>query len=224
MQGRLLMMPSSSHVLNHQLIFHIIYGPGQFHHRQNKGEERRGEIWQKNQHLLSKQSATADGKRQDKKSWASPRRFGKKSNSSQQLVARSSHLGVVSRKQLSRVSVAVEWQQQSKSNSHLGVVVGASLKEEQQQEQQVQGGVIGVVRGGVVGVVRGGVVGGGGVVGVVGVVVAAVATTTTATTHQQYISKKTQEQQQEQEEYQQEQWQEQEQQQQQQQPLHTSNI
>ena len=24
-----------------------MYGLGQFHHRQNKGEERRGEIWQK---------------------------------------------------------------------------------------------------------------------------------------------------------------------------------
>ena len=32
---------------DHQLIFHIMYGFGQFHHRQNKGEERRGEIWQK---------------------------------------------------------------------------------------------------------------------------------------------------------------------------------
>jgi len=40
-------MPSSSQVLDHQLIFHIMYGLGQFHHRQNKGEERRGEIWQK---------------------------------------------------------------------------------------------------------------------------------------------------------------------------------
>ena len=47
MQGRLLMMPSSSQVLDHQLIFHIMYVLGQFHHRQNKGEERRGEIWQK---------------------------------------------------------------------------------------------------------------------------------------------------------------------------------
>ena len=37
------MMPSSSQVLDHQLIFHIMYGLGQFHHRQNKGEERRGE-------------------------------------------------------------------------------------------------------------------------------------------------------------------------------------
>ena len=43
MQGRLLMMPSSSQVLDHQLIFHIMYGLRQFHHRQNKGEERRGE-------------------------------------------------------------------------------------------------------------------------------------------------------------------------------------
>jgi len=41
------MMPSSSQVLDHQLILHIMYGLGQFHHRQNKGEERREEIWQK---------------------------------------------------------------------------------------------------------------------------------------------------------------------------------
>ena len=58
------MMPRSSQVLDHQLIFHIMYGLGQFHHRQNKGEERREEIWQKNQQLLSKHRATADGKRQ----------------------------------------------------------------------------------------------------------------------------------------------------------------
>ena len=160
MQGRLLMMPSSSQVLDHQLIFHIMYGLGQFHHRQNKGEERGGEIWQKKQQLLNKHSAAANGKRQDNKSWASPGRFGKKSNSSQQLVARSSHLGVVSRKQLSRVSVAVEWQQQSKCSSHYtpavytqknkeGVVVGAGgvlvgvvvgvvvvvVKQQQQQQQ-----------------------------------------------------------------------------------------
>ena len=37
------MMSSSSQVLDHQLIFHIMYGLGQFHHGQNKGEERRGE-------------------------------------------------------------------------------------------------------------------------------------------------------------------------------------
>ena len=37
------MMPSSSQVLDHQLILHIMYGLGQFHYRQNKGEERRGE-------------------------------------------------------------------------------------------------------------------------------------------------------------------------------------
>jgi len=43
------MMPSSSQVLDHQLIFHIMFGLVQFHHRQNKGEERRGEIWQKKQ-------------------------------------------------------------------------------------------------------------------------------------------------------------------------------
>jgi hypothetical protein len=47
------MIPSSSQVLDHQLIFHIMYGLGQFHHRQNKGEERRGEIWQKNNSCLT---------------------------------------------------------------------------------------------------------------------------------------------------------------------------
>ena len=35
------MMPSSSQVLDHQLIFYIMYGLKQFHHQQNKGEERR---------------------------------------------------------------------------------------------------------------------------------------------------------------------------------------
>ena len=53
MQGRLLMMPSSSQVLDHQLIFHIMYGLRQFHHRQNKGEERRREIWQKSNSCLT---------------------------------------------------------------------------------------------------------------------------------------------------------------------------
>jgi hypothetical protein len=37
------MMPSSSQVLDHQLIFHLMYKLRQFHHRQNKGEER-GEL------------------------------------------------------------------------------------------------------------------------------------------------------------------------------------
>ena len=81
MQGQLLMMPSSSQVLDHQLIFHIMYGLGQFHHRQNKEEERRGEFQQKNQQLLSKHRVAADGKGQDNKSWASLGRFDKKSNS-----------------------------------------------------------------------------------------------------------------------------------------------
>jgi len=31
-----------------------MYGLGQFHHRQNKGEERRGEIWQKKAGVASK--------------------------------------------------------------------------------------------------------------------------------------------------------------------------
>jgi len=41
-----------------------MYGLGQFYHRQNKKEERRGEIWQKKQQLLSEHRAVADGKRQ----------------------------------------------------------------------------------------------------------------------------------------------------------------
>ena len=82
MQGQLLMMPSSSQVLDHLLIFHIMYGLGQFHYRQNKGEERRREerFGKKKQQLLSKHRAAADGKRQDK-SWVSPGRFSKKSKS-----------------------------------------------------------------------------------------------------------------------------------------------
>ena len=45
-----------------------------------KTKERRGEgrFGKKNQQLLSKHRAVADGKRQDNKSWASPGRFGKK--------------------------------------------------------------------------------------------------------------------------------------------------
>ena len=66
MQGRLVMMPSFSQVLDHQLIFHIMYGLEQFYHWQNKGEERRGKIWQKKQQLLSKHRATADGKNSQK--------------------------------------------------------------------------------------------------------------------------------------------------------------
>jgi hypothetical protein len=39
-------MSSSSQVLDHQLIFHIMYGLRQFYHRQNKGgAERGGESW-----------------------------------------------------------------------------------------------------------------------------------------------------------------------------------
>ena len=60
------MMSSSSQVLDHQLIFHIMYGLGQFHHRQNKGDERRGEIWQKKQQLLSKHRETTYGKNSQK--------------------------------------------------------------------------------------------------------------------------------------------------------------
>jgi len=36
-----------------------MFGLVQFHHRQNKGDERRGEIWQKKQQLLSKHRAAA---------------------------------------------------------------------------------------------------------------------------------------------------------------------
>ena len=64
------MMPNSSQVLDHQLIFHIMYGLRQFHHRQNKGEERRGEIWQKTnnrlanieQQLMAKDRTTIPGR------------------------------------------------------------------------------------------------------------------------------------------------------------------
>ena len=61
---------SSSQVLHHQLIFHIMYGLGQFYHRQNKGEERRGEgrFGKKKQQLLCKHRATADGKNSQKNS------------------------------------------------------------------------------------------------------------------------------------------------------------
>jgi cytochrome oxidase Cu insertion factor (SCO1/SenC/PrrC family) len=37
--GQLLMMPSSSQVLDHQLISQIIFGVGQFHHRPKRGEK-----------------------------------------------------------------------------------------------------------------------------------------------------------------------------------------
>ena len=52
MQGRLLMMLSSSQVLDHHLIFHIMYGLRQFHHRQNKGEER-GDLAKKSNSCLT---------------------------------------------------------------------------------------------------------------------------------------------------------------------------
>ena len=59
------MMLSSSQVLDHQLIFHIMYGLGQFHHRQNKAEKR-GDLAKKKQQLLSKHRAAADGKNSQK--------------------------------------------------------------------------------------------------------------------------------------------------------------
>ena len=75
-----------------------------------RGEER-GDLAKKNQQLLSKHSAASDGKRQDNKSWASPGRFGKKSNSS--------HLGVASSKTSSRSSK----RRSSRSSKSSGVVV-----------------------------------------------------------------------------------------------------
>ena len=112
------MMLSSSQVLDHQLIFHIMYGLGQFHHRQNKGEERRGEgrFGKKNQQLLSKHSAAADGKRKDNKSWEI---WQKKSNNS--------HLGVASSKTSSRSSKRrssrSSKRRSSRSSKSSGVVV-----------------------------------------------------------------------------------------------------
>jgi hypothetical protein len=41
------MMPSSSQVLDHQLIFPLMYGLGQFHHRQNKGDRGEGRVEKK---------------------------------------------------------------------------------------------------------------------------------------------------------------------------------
>ena len=46
------MMPSSSQILDHQLIFHIMYGLRQFHHQQNKGEER-GDLAKKSNSCLT---------------------------------------------------------------------------------------------------------------------------------------------------------------------------
>jgi hypothetical protein len=54
-------MPSSSQVLDHQLIFHIMYGLRQFHHRQNKGEER-GDLAKKQQ-LFTKTQRREDVKK-----------------------------------------------------------------------------------------------------------------------------------------------------------------
>ena len=79
-----------------------------------KTKEMRGDgrFGKKKQQLLSKHSAAADGKGQDNKSWASPRRFGKKSNSS--------HLGVVSSK---RSSSRSSNRRSSRSSKSSGVVV-----------------------------------------------------------------------------------------------------
>ena len=51
----LVMMPSSSQVLDHQLIFQIISVVGQFHHWQ-KREERRGEL---DNFIIRKKATTA---------------------------------------------------------------------------------------------------------------------------------------------------------------------
>jgi len=45
-----------------------MYGLGQFHHRQNKGEER-GDLVKKKQQLLSKHRAAADGKNSQKQQY-----------------------------------------------------------------------------------------------------------------------------------------------------------
>jgi len=64
-----------------------MYGLGQFHHRQNKGEERRGEIWQKSNSCLTnierkmcKKSSSCFPNIEDRKGGKNrgERRFGKK--------------------------------------------------------------------------------------------------------------------------------------------------
>jgi hypothetical protein len=54
------MMPSSSQVYDHQLIFQIIFGVGQFYHWQNKGEEMR--VCQKKTAACSQKEITAASK------------------------------------------------------------------------------------------------------------------------------------------------------------------
>jgi hypothetical protein len=49
----LVMMLSSSQVLDHQLIFHIMYGLRQFHHRKNKGGEEREDLAKKSNSCLT---------------------------------------------------------------------------------------------------------------------------------------------------------------------------
>jgi hypothetical protein len=51
------MMPSSLEVHDHQLIFQIIYGVGQFHHRPKRGEEMR--VCPKKRLLVAKKIAAA---------------------------------------------------------------------------------------------------------------------------------------------------------------------
>ena len=82
MQGRLLMMPSSSQVLDHQLIFHIMYGLGQFHHRQNKGEER-GDLAKKSNSCLT----NIERKRCKNKQLLLPKHRGQEKQPKKQLAA-----------------------------------------------------------------------------------------------------------------------------------------
>jgi len=57
------MMPSSSQVLDHQLIFHINVWTWAI---SSSAKQRRGEIWQKTQQLLSKHRPAVDGKNSQK--------------------------------------------------------------------------------------------------------------------------------------------------------------
>jgi hypothetical protein len=57
------MMPSSSQVYDHQLIFQIIFGVGQFYHWQNKGEEMR--VCQKKNSCLFQKEITAASKHRE---------------------------------------------------------------------------------------------------------------------------------------------------------------
>ena len=60
------MMPSFSQVLDHQLIFHIIYGLTISSSAKQKREEEREDLAKKKQQLLSKHRAATDGKNSQK--------------------------------------------------------------------------------------------------------------------------------------------------------------